>query len=300
MALRRLIAGRQAALVHGHASKGGAIARVAAARTAVSTVYTPHCFGFVGDVSRVRRAVVPVLERALSHLGDRIVCVSRDELRLATERRIGPRSDLTLIYYGIPDPPDKPELDLTLSGLRNGGRLLANVAALRPQKRQDIFLNAAAMTLERSPLARIALVGSGPLEADLRDQAAALGLTGHPRFAFLPFEPPVDRYLSSLDGFVLCSDWEALPISLLEAMAWGIPQVGTAVSGTPEIITPQTGKLVPPRDAEALANAMLDLLDDPTELGAMSAASRARHRKVFALDRMLEQTAALYHGLLDR
>jgi glycosyltransferase involved in cell wall biosynthesis len=298
LAVRRLIAARRPALVHGHASKGGAVARIAAVRTGVPAVYTPHCFGFVGDVSRARRVLVPVLERALSHLGDRIVCVSRDELRIATDERIGSPSELALIYYGIPEPPDDPPRDPVLSELRNGGPLLANVAALRQQKRQDIFLAAAAIVLERSASARLALVGTGPLEPTLHDRAATLGLTTNPRFAFLPFVPPVDRYLSTLDAFVLSSDWEALPISLLEAMAWGIPQIGTAVSGTPEIITTQTGRLVSPRDPAALAEAMLELIDARTDLSAMSRASRARHRQMFGLDRMLKETAALYAGLI--
>jgi glycosyltransferase involved in cell wall biosynthesis len=298
LAFRRLIAARRPALVHGHASKGGAVARLAAARTGVPAAYTPHCFGFVGDVSRARRIVVPVLERALSHLGDRIICVSRDELGIATAERIGSPNELALIYYGIPDPPADPPRDRVLAELRHGGRLLANVAALRQQKRQDVFLDAVAIVLERSASARVALVGTGPLERALRERATDLGLTRNPRFAFLPFEPPVDRYLSTLDGFVLSSDWEALPISLLEAMAWGIPQIGTAVSGTPEIITPQTGRLVPPRDPAALADAMLELLDDETDLSAMSRASRARHQEVFALDRMLAETADLYRALL--
>jgi glycosyltransferase involved in cell wall biosynthesis len=297
--LRALIRSRRPALLHCHASKAGAIGRSAAVGMPTRALYTPHCFGFVGDVGRARQVLVPQAERMLGRLSARIVCVCRDEMMLAQEHHIGTPDRLTLVYYGIPDPTRDPVPDPALSRLRAGGPLLANVSALRPQKRQDVFLEATAIALSRNPSARVALVGSGPLESTLRARAARLELDREPRFAFLPFQPPVERFLSAIDGLVLCSDWEALPISLLEGLAWGVPQVGTAVSGIPEIVTPRTGLLVPPRDPAALAEAMLILLDDRTDREAMSAASRARHRELFTLERMLERTGALYREILS-
>jgi teichuronic acid biosynthesis glycosyltransferase TuaC len=250
-------------------------------------------------VSRARQLLVPSAERALARLCEKIICVCEAELAVARGNRIGTPEQLALLPYGVPRPNHQPLPDPRLSELRQGGRLLANVSALRPQKRQDVFLDAARIVLDRDEHARLALVGNGPLAPELGAQAVRLGLDREPRFVLLPFAPPVERYLSAIDVFVLSSSWEALPISLLEAQAWGVPQIGTAVFGTPEIITPQTGRLVAPRDPAGLAAAMLELSADETDLEAMSAASRARHTERFTLERMLSETASLYEDVLS-
>jgi glycosyltransferase involved in cell wall biosynthesis len=292
-------------LVHCHSSKAGAIGRAAAALHGVPTIYSPHGFGFVGEVSALRQLIVPRAERLLSHFSSRIVCVSQDEHRIALQRRIAKRARLVAIPHGVPAPDALPgdratvEAHARLRALASGGPLIGAVATLRREKRLDLFLRAAATVLQREPRARVALIGSGPLEQNLRQLAGELGLDTHARFALLPFEPPVDRYLAALDGFVLCSDWEAFPIALLEALAWGVPQVASEVGGVPEIVTPQTGILVPPSDPEALAGAMLELARDPARRSTMSAASRARHQQHFTLERMLDRIAELYRLVID-
>ncbi|MBV8956712.1 MAG: glycosyltransferase [Solirubrobacterales bacterium] len=297
--LRRLVQARRPGIVHCHASKAGAIGRAALAGTGTRTIYTPHCFGFVGEVSRARQLLVSRTERALARLSAKIVCVCEAELAVARGNRIGTPEQLAVLRYGVPEADHQSLADPRLSELRQGGRLFANIARLRTQKRQDVFLEAARVALDRDERARIALIGNGPLAPELRAQAARLGLDRDARFALLPFTPPVERYMSAIDVFVLSSSWEALPISLLEAQAWGVPQIATAVFGTPEIITPQTGRLVAPRDPADLAAAMLELNGDEVDFEAMSEASRARHAERFTLERMLSETASLYEEVLS-
>jgi glycosyltransferase involved in cell wall biosynthesis len=281
-------------VLHCHSSKAGAIARLAAARHGLPAIYSPHGFGFVGDVSRARKLAVPGIERRLSRISSRIVCVSQDEHRIASRRRIAPFERLVSIPHGVAGPIPDQAVDERLAALGSGGPLIGAVATLRREKRLDLFLHAAAGVLRDEPAARVALVGSGPLERELRELAGRLGLDAHPRFAFLPFEPPVGRYLAALDAFVLCSDWEAFPIALLEALAWGVPQVASEVGGVPEIVTPQTGVLVAPSDLDALSAAIIELVRDPRRRQAMASASRARHRQHFTLELMLDRIAALY------
>ena len=294
--LDALLTARQPTIVHFHASKAGAVGRVAAARHRLPLLYTPHCFGFVGDVGRMRRALVPVAERILGRVTDRIICVSEAEIDVARQDRIGRPNRLRLIRNGVPAPNPELRVDPQLAELAVGGPLLANIGVMRPQKRQDLFLEAARLVLARHDGVRLALVGSGPLEEALRQRSAELGLDRHPRFRLLSFSPPVGRYLMALDGFVLSSGWEALPISLLEALASGVPQVATAIDGNTEIVTPDTGVLVPPSDPEGLADGMLTLLRRDPE--AMASASRRRHRALFTVEQMLNETAALYRELL--
>jgi glycosyltransferase involved in cell wall biosynthesis len=166
------------------------------------------------------------------------------------------------------------------------------VTALRGQKRVDLLLEAAPLVLARVPEARIAVVGDGPLGAELRTRAAALGLDD--RVRFFPFVPPASRQLRSVDVYVLPSDWEAMSIGLLEALACGVPQVATDVGGSAEVVTDDTGILCPPGDAAALADAVTALLADPARRQRLAEGSRRRHADGFTLPRMLGETAAVY------
>ena len=112
--------------------------------------------------------------------------------------------------------------------------------------------------------------------------------------------PPPAQYLNGLDVYVLSSNWEAFPIGPLEAMACGVPQVVSAVGGTGESVVPETGIRVPPREPEALAAAIVELLRDPERRARMSAASKTRHAEHFTVDRQVAGTAAVYDSLLLR
>ncbi len=97
---------------------------------------------------------------------------------------------------------------------------------------------------------------------------------------------------------MLPSSWEAFPIGVLEAMACGVPQVATDVGGTREAVTAESGILIAPRDATALADAVIELLDDPQRRERMSAVSRTLHAQRFTVERMVAGTAAVYDAVL--
>jgi glycosyltransferase involved in cell wall biosynthesis len=298
MQVRMLLRNGAYDIVHCHSSKAGTVGRIAGTGQGIPCVYTPHCFGFVGDVGPIRRVGAPIVERALARRSARIVCVCEDELSVATKRGIGSRDQVVVIHNGVHFPSDASPVDERLKQLAAGGPLIGAIGVLRPQKRHDLFLIAVATVLARNPTVRATLVGNGPLERPLRALARNLGLDTNDRFALLPFEPPAQRYLGSLDVLALCSDWESLPIALLEALASGVPQVATSVGGVPEIVTAQTGILVAPGDVEALAGAMLELATEPQRRAAMSAASRVRHREQFTPDRMLSDLLPLYEQVV--
>jgi glycosyltransferase involved in cell wall biosynthesis len=299
-ALLRLLRSRRYALVHCHSAKAGVLGRIAAALTRVPAVYSPHSLPFVGDFSELRRRFATATEKALAPATAALLCVCEAERRIALEHRLGSPDRVRVVYNGCEPCPEEVELDPALERLRAEGPVAAAVTVLREQKRPDIFLEAVPLVLERVPDARMALVGDGPLRDELHARAAALGLDAEPRFQFLPFAPPAARHLRALDVYVLPSAWEAFPIGVLEALACGTPQVATDVGGTAEAVVPETGVLVPPRDAPALAAAVADLLADSGRRRAMAQASRARHAERFGVERMVAETAALYREVLAR
>lgn len=287
-------------LVHCHSAKAGALGRVAARIAGRPSVYSPHCFGFVGDVSSARRLFALAVERALGRGTGVIVCSCETERRRALEAGVVAPERLRVVFYGVEGCPADGQPNPGLLELRDDKPLVGAVTALRRQKRVDLLLEAARSVFERVPEARLAIVGNGPLRDSLERQARELGLDRDERFRFFPFDPPSARHLLALDVFVLPSAWEAMPIGVLEALACGIPQVVTDVEGTHEAISDETGILVAPRDPAALADAMVALLRDEQRRARMSERSRARHAELFSVDRMVAETAAAYSQALER
>lgn len=297
-AIRTLLRRGRFDLVHLHSAKAGVLGRIAAGRD-VKVVYSPHSFPFVGDLPRPRIALTTALERLLAPRCDAILCVCDWELAIAREHRLRPRHGLVRVYNGVdPFPPGVvPEPEL--SAWAAGAPLAAAVAVLRRQKRLDLLIEAAPAILATDPAAKLAIVGSGPEEAELRELARAHGLDREPRFRFFPFAATAWEYLAALDLFILPSAWEAFPIGVVEALAAGVPQVVTDVGGTAEAIADgETGLLVAPRDPAALARAVTELLADPARRERMRAASRERHLRLFQTETMVADTQDLYQRLL--
>jgi len=275
-------------IVHAHSAKAGVLGRVAARLGRRPAVYTPHGFPFIGEMSSARRVFSHVVERALARTTDALICVCEAERGFAADRRLRPRST-AVVYNGCPshsDVGDSVELP--------GGLIVGTVCMLRPEKAIDCLLDAMPAITAAVPQARLVIVGDGPMGAMLRSHAADLGV----EVSWLAFEPPAARYLQSFDVYVLSSAWESFPIAVLEAMSCGVPQVVSRVGGTQESVVAETGLLVPPRDPDALADAVIELLRDPARRAAMSEASRERHAAFFTTERMVADTAAVYDRLL--
>lgn len=180
------------------------------------------------------------------------------------------------------------------------GRLLA-VGRMVEKKGFATLIDAAALLRDRGVAFDLEIVGSGPLEAALKAQVDHLGLSGHVTLAgALPQELLVERMEAAALAVLACrvtesGDRDGLPTVLLEAMARGLPVVTTTVAGGPEIVIPDvTGKLCPPDDPAALADAIASVLADRDQAFLMGAAGRARAQRLFDLDR----NTAMLRGLL--
>lgn len=279
-------------VVHCHSAKAGVLGRPAAYLLRVPAVFSPHSFSFVGDFSERRRRFAVAVERSLARLTNELICACHAEHDRARERRI--RCPATVIHYGVEAPHHDVPLAEEVARFGEGGPLVASLAALRPQKTLDVFLEAAPEILRQVPRARIAVIGNGPEREFLHDRARDLGLTDSDRFSFFSFQGPSERYLPLIQVFVLPSAWEALPIGVLEAQAHGVPQVATDVGGTGEAVDNCVGVLVPAHDPPAVAAAVVDLLADDSHRAEMARASRARYAEQFTAQRMVAETATVY------
>jgi glycosyltransferase involved in cell wall biosynthesis len=175
--------------------------------------------------------------------------------------------------------------------------VIGNVSALRPQKDHATLLQAMRIVVDQRPDAILAIAGDGELKKALHDLTRKLGLTDHVRF--LGYRSDVDNLLVQFDIFVLSSLYEGLPLCILEAMAAARPVVATDAQGTNSVVHHgKTGLLVPLKDPECLAAALLDLLQDKTAARKMGSAARKLIRNEYNMENMIQQYEAFYQRVL--
>ena len=175
--------------------------------------------------------------------------------------------------------------------------LVGTVTRLSPQKAPLDFVRAAALILREVPECWFVMVGDGPLRGEVEKLAAELGVTE--RLVLTGLRRDVPELMAMFDLFALSSLWEGLPRVLPQAMATGLPLVATTTDGNAEAIEPGVnGLLTPPGDPAALAQAVVNLLQDPARAQQMGQAGRLRAPE-FDVQRMVAQIDALYRELLQ-
>jgi glycosyltransferase involved in cell wall biosynthesis len=236
-------------------------------------------------------------DRLTSPLAHRIVAVSH-AIAGDLVHRYGIHADKVVTIWNGIDPisflPRRGRHEvLEEFGLRDDDRLIGIAARMTPQKGHEVLLQALHFLLPRFPRLRCLIIGDGPLESALRDQAAALGIT--PQCIFTGARTDVADLLSAVEVAVLPSRSEGLPFFLLEAMTLGKPVVATRVSGIPEVVEEgRTGFLTPPEDARAMADSLALLLEHPEEAVRMGERGRQRVCEHFSLARMTAALEDLY------
>jgi glycosyltransferase involved in cell wall biosynthesis len=175
------------------------------------------------------------------------------------------------------------------------GPVVLTVARLDGQKGIVHLLDAVAAV----PQASFAIAGDGPNRAALEERAAVLGVTD--RVRFLGHRHDVAALLAAADLFVLPSLYEGLPLAVLEAMVSGVPVIATAIGGTDEVVRDgETGTLVPPADASALAAAIVGALSDRERASRLALAARSLVAREYSVASMIGSVSRLYDELLAR
>ena len=240
-----------------------------------------------------------VLERVVNRLTTQVVANSHAVARDTAEDERLPAGRIVVIHNGVAMPAKPPREGARPPGLPAGGRIILCVANLIHYKGHLDLLAAAGEALPAFPDVALVLVGEGSMRRPIQDAVARHGLGG--RVHLLGQREDVSALLAASDYFVLPSHEESFSNALLEAMAYGLPVIATAVGGNPEVVEDGvTGLLVPPRDPAALAKAMITLLVDPAAARRMGQMGRARAAKVFPLDHTVHEIEALYETLLAR
>lgn len=294
--LAHLVSSRSYDLIHTHAPLPAVAARaVASVRRRPAVIHTEH------NMWPRYRAPTRWLNSLTYRRNDGVIAVS-DTVAGSIHPWPGRRPVVQTIRHGTVlgsvrswDEEERRQRRLDL-GLPADGYVIGKVGNFTAKKNHLNLLRAVAEpgSLER---AHLALVGLGPLENELRRTAAELGLAD--RVVFLGSRDDVFDILPLFDLFCLSSDFEGLPIALVEAMATGLPCVATSVGGIPEIVRDgETGLLVPPGDHTALARALGRLMDDPA-LGRRYGQGARKAAQELDLQRAVDQMQAIYLQALE-
>src|SRR5262245_27810424 len=254
----------------------------------VVQVHDPHAIS-AGLVARRLARPVPVVatrrvdfalrgawSRAKYRACDRVVAVSAAIRDVLVAGGLG-SEHLRLVHEGVADRSPLPggREALKALGVAEASPVVGNVAALTDHKDHATLLEAAALVVRERPDVRFVILGEGETRAALESQRLRLGLEAHVILA--GFRHDLDRLLPAFDVFCLSSQQEGLGTSLLDAMCFSRPVVATAAGGIPDAVEDgATGRLVPVRDAPALARALCDLLRDQGLRREMGARGRER------------------------
>ncbi len=304
-----------------HPGLGLRIAEVAArhgARVLHCHHYSPYVYGQIAALRRPGLRVVftehgrlsdapPSAKRrianlVLGRLPARIYAVSRHLRRHMVAEGFPPHR-VGVVYNGIdvgppPAPEDRAEARRLLS-VPGDRFLVGTVGRLDPVKDLAMLIAAVAALRRDVPAAELVVVGDGPERERLAEAARAAGVAGAVRFT--GHRGDVRRLLPALDIYANSSTHEGVSLTILEAMAAGLPVVATAVGGNPEVVRDgETGVLVPARAPDALARAARDLAAAPAARRALGEAGRRRVETAFTIDRMVADYVRAYGLAGDR
>lgn len=293
--LRRMLRSWRPDVLHVHLTgyTGGRIAVLAGRSAHVGAILCTAHLAPGGPVPAKVRAGRQLLNAGVH----RFLAVSEHSLNLQVRYLAQPRSRSAVAYNGVdpqrfPETVDRGYVRRSL-GLSADSPIIGTVARLSPQKSIETLIESLPTIFARRPDVHVLVVGDGPQRERLVRLAEKLGVAG--RFHLAGFRTDIPACLAAMDLFVLPSLFEGLPISILEAMASGLPVVATNVDGVPEaVVDGVTGLLVRPGRPRRLAESVLELLEEPARAAAMGAAGRERVRDRFTIDRFIASVRGQY------
>jgi len=245
------------------------------------------------DAWRKNRHVL--LDRWTAAWADHIVSNSAaGKRRLENVERIS-SDKISVIYNGVLQNSSP----VTFKPRASGPPVIGMVGNFRGMKGHDIFIEAAELLLQEGHDLRFLIAGEGGEKPKYERLVRSLSLQG--KISFLGLVSPIEEALQQMDVFVLPSDWEGFPVSILEAINAEVPVIATNVGGVPEIIIPhETGILIPPRDAAALKEAVLRILEDTSLRKKIIHNAKQMVSARFTYEKMVDATRHLYMNLIAK
>ncbi len=283
-------------LVSTHTAKAGMVGRIASFFAGVPSFFTAHGWQFADGIPGKQAKAVLAIEKIVSPLCSKVITVSQYDFDLAIRKKAVKREKLETIHNGLPWRPYPECLE---SGVYDNSAKpcrLIMVARFQDQKDHSTLFRALSEIKELNW--EIELVGDGPgLELAVA-RVKELGLDSRVIFSGQQLDVPLRMEHS--DIYLLVSNWEGFPRSIIEAMRAGLPVIASDVGGCGEsVIEGKTGYLIPRGDIEELKIRLTELIGSPDIRLKMGTAGRTRYEAKFTFKRMYEKTVELYRTIVS-
>lgn len=277
-------------IVHAHSSKAGVLGRYAASSLGIVSLFTAHGFSFTEGIHPAKRLFFKWIERAAAKRGNGIIAVSEYDRQLAIREGVCRPGQIVTIHNGIPDIPLELMADPSIQPPR-----LVMVARFDKQKNHRLLLEALA-DLQELPW-HLELIGDGLLRGETMNLAKCLGMES--RVTFSGSCNDVAERLAKCQLFLLISNWEGLPLTIIEAMRAGLPVVCSDVGGCGEFfIGIGMDSMVDNKDENRMAVVLGDFISDPGKRVLLGEKLRIRYENAFEMTDMEKQTLAFYEKIL--
>lgn len=288
-ALKKLLTSLKPDVLSCHSTKAGILGRISGALARCPTLFTAHGYVFTGGVPALHRLFYWLIELAVRPITKRVICVSESDRRLALRARVARPDRVSTVYNGMPDLPVAPNR----KPKNNEACRIIMVARFCSQKDHALLIRALSNLTD--PPWHLTFVGGGD-SSNIATLISKLGLSS--RIDILGERHDVDALLLQSDIFVLASNWEGLPRSIIEAMRSSIPVIASNVGGVSELVEQGvSGFLVPRGDAPSLTKALQQLIGNRALCEQMGNAGRLRFSNHFTFNAMLAKTVGIYQTL---
>lgn len=291
--LRKIIKSESPDIVHLHSSKAGVIGRLSSIglRKKIKVIFTVHGWAFTDGVSsRLKKSLYRIVEKSVRHFTDLFICVSYyDEKIGKRDKVLDSTSNVKVIHNGSTTPSEQSINYSVHMPLR-----LVMIARFSPQKDQETLINAVTKLPKDSY--KLTFVGDGETLQTNKELVSKYGLNHNIKFA--GFKDDISDELINNDVYILSTHYEGLPISIIEAMSYGLPILATNVGGNSEMLENNiNGFLFTSKDE--LAEKLNYLINNPETVKKMGQESYRIFSDEYSLSQCLTKINNSYLELLD-
>ena len=288
--IRRIIREIKPDLIALHSSKAGILGRIVAYTEKIPATFTVHGWSFTDGVDSKRQKIYKTVEKIAALFPAHLIAVSNYDRKIALQHNVCPANKITAIQNGMPDIP----VEMMANPQQEPAKLIM-VARFEPQKAHIALIEALA-SLADLPWELNLIGGDGGLQSTAEARIRELGLED--KIHILGYRNDIDKLMASSQIFVLSSNWEGFPLTILEAMRARLPVIASNVGGVSEaVINKETGYLT--NNKEELITALSDLIRNSETRVAMGEQARKNYEHYFTLEVQLEKTFKLYNRLLQ-
>jgi glycosyltransferase involved in cell wall biosynthesis len=283
-------------LVSSHSTVAGFLGRLTI-RNKIPTIFTAHGWAFAKGTPFLRKYLVILVEKIVGRFCSKIICVSNFDKNLALKYKIVPKEKLMAIHNGVEIEKVKSQKS-KIKSLENKIRIVF-VGRLSQQKDPLLLLKSfSSLFSGLKDKVEVSIVGEGKKRKKLEKFIKENKLGERVKLLGSISREKVFEILEKSDIFILTSNWEGFPRSILEAMSCGLAIIASDVGGIKEAVDESCGILVKRGDKEELKDTLEKLIENPSLIKKMGKNAKERSKNEFSLDKMLRETEDIYNKVI--